>query len=71
MQSSAIGERPLRLASLLQGRALGLQIRLDIDLGQLDVRVAEHVFDRDDRDTRLQQVHGLGMAKRVRLELSV
>ena len=42
-----------------------LQIGLDVNLQRFQVRVPEEVLDGDWGDAGLQQVHGLGMAKRV------
>ena len=54
-----------RLIDFLKRLAFHLEIRSRVNLSRFDVHVAEEVADHVERDSALQQVHSLCVAKRV------
>ena len=48
------------------GIALHREVALDVDLRGLHVGVTQEVLDGDERDVRLEEMHRLGVAERVR-----
>src|SRR5712691_4525792 len=59
---------PRRRSDQAQRLTLHREIDLHVDLSRFHIRVAEKVFDRDQRYAGLEQMHALGVSKRVRAD---
>jgi ABC-type spermidine/putrescine transport system permease subunit II len=49
-------------------RGHGFQVGLNVNLKSLQVSMAQNIFDGNGRNAGLEQMHGLGVTKRVRAD---